>query len=57
MRANADKGGLLAGHSYLFDERSFVTAFAANVTECAYVDDDAAVVKYQPQQPEHRKVK
>jgi hypothetical protein len=34
-----------------------VTAFAANVTECAYVDDDAAVVKYQPQQPEHRKVK
>jgi hypothetical protein len=41
------------GDSYLFDDRSFVTAFRHNVKECAFVDDAAKVVKYQPQRPEH----
>jgi hypothetical protein len=41
------------GDSYLFDDRWFVTAFRQNVKECAFVDDDALVVKYQPHEPKH----
>jgi hypothetical protein len=46
-------GMISTGDSYLFDDRWFVTAFRQNVKECAFVDDDALVVKYQPHEPKH----